>query len=74
MITLLQLTVLLRLVCRGGWDTEGVAVMANDTNNSTITCHSYRLAAFTVLSGSSRGSGDQYKVCAKMNLCMLPYS
>ena len=49
-----NLTVLycmLRLICRGGWDSEGVTVMRNDINSSTVTCRSYHLASFVVLAG-----------------------
>ena len=40
---------------RGGWDTEGVTVVSNDMNSSTITCSSFHLTSFAVLVDVSAG-------------------
>ena len=40
---------------RGGWDTEGVTVVSNDINSSTITCNSTHLTSFAVLVDVSGG-------------------
>ena len=56
----LQFTALLLTMYRGGWDTEGVTVVSNDVNNSTITCLSTHLASFVVL---EHLSADQNEVC-----------
>ena len=49
-------------VYRGGWDTEGVTVLMNDINNSTITCRSTYSARFAVLADLSGGQGKVCKV------------
>lgn len=43
------------IVFRGGWDTEGVTVIANDEKNSMITCNSTHLTSFAVLVDVSGG-------------------
>ena len=40
---------------RGDWDTEGVTVVSNDINSSTITCNSTHLTSFAVLVDVSGG-------------------
>ena len=42
-------------IYRGGWDTEGVTVVSNDINSSTITCNSTHLTSFAVLVDVSGG-------------------
>lgn len=49
-------------VYRGGWDTEGVTVLINDIDNSTITCHSTYSARFAVLADLSGGQDEVCKV------------
>lgn len=45
-------------VYRGGWDTEGITVLINNMNNSTITCHSTFSARFAVLADLSGGHDE----------------
>ena len=50
------------LIFRGGWDTEGVTVIANDKENSMITCNSTHLTSFAVLVDVS----DGHQVCSQL--------
>ena len=47
-------------ICRGGWDTEGVTVVANDIRNSVIACSSMHLTSFAVLVDVSDGRQVRY--------------
>ena len=52
---LIILCSILTCIYRGGWDTEGVTVVSNDINSSTITCNSTHLTSFAVLVDVSGG-------------------
>ena len=53
-------------VYRGGWDTEGITVLINNMNNSTITCYSTFSARFAVLANLSGGHDEVWKVIYKI--------